>query len=454
MAGFLDALMNLSPEQSNALINFGGGLLQAGGPSTKPIGFGQAFGGALQQAQAAMAEAEQRKLQQQAAQQQAKLLGLKIQDSESDLKNQEMMRARQQQIAQQIAALGQGGGDNAPQVTPVAQRANPFDYAAPAPASAQGAPASQPKVTRTEKYANRLLDEAAIFSQNGDFESADKRYQAAFKMLPQVEGRSVERDPATGQLVNVITFKDGTQRVSEFGVKPDIQILSLGGRDEAVDKNAVRPGQTFQRTQSPDSAASTGLARERLNFDRQQANKPVFNESAGGFVIPPSQQNPGGQLVPLAGVPGKAPTEFQGKSAAFGLRATEADKILNQLAGKYSPAAINSKVSVQDVPIIGGGLGTLTNTYALSENDQRAEQAQRDFINAILRQESGAAIGQDEFDNARRQYFPQPGDSKGTIEQKARNRKLAIQGLQANAGRAALTAPSASDGWGIQKVSN
>lgn len=138
---------------------------------------------------------------------------------------------------------------------------------------------------------------------------------------------------------------------------------------------------------------------------------------------------------------GKAPTEFQGKSAAFGLRATEADKILSEL--KYSPAAINSKASVASWPLVGGALGAATNRFGLTESDQKAEQSQRDFINAVLRQESGAAIADSEFDNARKQYFPQPGDSDGVIEQKARARQLSIQGLQSNAGRAAMTAPAA-----------
>ena len=74
--------------------------------------------------------------------------------------------------------------------------------------------------------------------------------------------------------------------------------------------------------------------------------------------------------------------------------------------------------------------GALTN-WTQDSGQQRVEQAQRDFINAILRRESGAAIAESEFSNARKQYFPQAGDSKAVIEQKARNRQLAIDGIQA-----------------------
>ncbi|HEY1181607.1 MAG TPA: hypothetical protein VGE56_04835 [Rhodocyclaceae bacterium] len=149
----------------------------------------------------------------------------------------------------------------------------------------------------------------------------------------------------------------------------------------------------------------------------------------------------------------KAPTEFQGKSAVYGARAEEADRLVSNL--KYNPAAIASKSAVEDTWLVGPALGAAVNSFAMSSNDQKAEQAQRDFINAVLRQESGAAIAESEFRNARRQYFPEVGDTKEKIEQKSRNRKTAIQGLKQNAGPAAYSAanPAASsDGWSIQKV--
>jgi hypothetical protein len=134
----------------------------------------------------------------------------------------------------------------------------------------------------------------------------------------------------------------------------------------------------------------------------------------------------------------KAPTEFQSKAALFGARAEEADKILSSV--DYSPAALSAKQAVSNVPLVGGALGAAANVVT-SNNNQRAEQAQRDFINAILRLESGAVIGKEEFENARKQYFPQPGDSAEVIAQKAANRRTAIEGLKRGAGKAAYSAP-------------
>jgi hypothetical protein len=72
----------------------------------------------------------------------------------------------------------------------------------------------------------------------------------------------------------------------------------------------------------------------------------------------------------------------------------------------------------------------------LSSNQQAVEQAQRNFVNAVLRQESGAVISDAEFENAKKQYFPQPGDDKKVIEQKRANRKAAIVGFKRIAGKA------------------
>jgi len=97
----------------------------------------------------------------------------------------------------------------------------------------------------------------------------------------------------------------------------------------------------------------------------------------------------------------------------------------------------------------------------LSKDQQSIEQAQRDFINAVLRRESGAVISPGEFTNAQKQYFPQPGDSLKVLAQKRANRTLAIKGLEAEVpggfkNTPSLTAPGNSGGaageWSIQRV--
>lgn len=47
-------------------------------------------------------------------------------------------------------------------------------------------------------------------------------------------------------------------------------------------------------------------------------------------------------------------------------------------------------------------------SFLQSAERQKFEQAKRNFVNAVLRNESGAVIADSEFKNADKQYFPQP----------------------------------------------
>lgn len=124
----------------------------------------------------------------------------------------------------------------------------------------------------------------------------------------------------------------------------------------------------------------------------------------------------------------KPPTEAQANANIFATRADEANRILTDLEGKYSPSALLAR-EVAGSGVVGAGANAL-----LSESDQKAEQAQRDFLNAALRKESGAVIGPTEFESGKRQYFPQPGDSKAVIEQKRKNRITEIEGIKTASG--------------------
>lgn len=68
---------------------------------------------------------------------------------------------------------------------------------------------------------------------------------------------------------------------------------------------------------------------------------------------------------------------------------------------------------------------------------QVADSAQDEFIAASLRQDSGAAIPEEELERQRRIYFPVPGDGPEVIEQKRQARLRAILGLEQSAGRLA-----------------
>ena len=116
-------------------------------------------------------------------------------------------------------------------------------------------------------------------------------------------------------------------------------------------------------------------------------------------------------------------TEYQGKAVTFGTRAAQSHNILNALEESVNP--LNVAASRKG--------GMLVN-WAMDTPTRQVEQAQRDFINAVLRQESGAAIGKDEYESAARQYFPEPSDPPEVIAQKRAARETQIRGFAKQAG--------------------
>jgi hypothetical protein len=155
--------------------------------------------------------------------------------------------------------------------------------------------------------------------------------------------------------------------------------------------------------------------------------------------------------APMAGTPlrgkGTALTESQGNATAYGMRMREANAILEPLenAGKTNTGLIKGAVSgaVGLVPFIGDKLedvsGSVFNALpqvlgGLSPEQQKVAQARINFITAILRKESGAAIGASEFATAEKNYFPKPGDDAATIAQKQAARKTAIKAMEIQAG--------------------
>lgn len=130
----------------------------------------------------------------------------------------------------------------------------------------------------------------------------------------------------------------------------------------------------------------------------------------------------GGGVIPNL----KAPTEAQGKALGFYDRTKTANDTLTNLQTEFNG-------------ILARG-GVLPN-FLKSDNRQVFEQGERNFINALLRRESGAAISPEEFASARQQYIPQPGDGAAVLESKRINRQSAINSLKTEAGNLVDEAP-------------
>jgi hypothetical protein len=159
-----------------------------------------------------------------------------------------------------------------------------------------------------------------------------------------------------------------------------------------------------------------------------ETGNPIYRHTKSGALF---QFDANGQPVAYKGAVGAKPmpdkplTEAQGNALLYGTRAAQAHNVLDEVGTDYSPMNLNIARGAENIP----GGRALVNTKLLSPAEQKVDQAQRNFINAILRKESGAAINQGEFDNARLQYFPEQGDKPEVLAQKKANRELAIKGF-------------------------
>jgi hypothetical protein len=279
-----------------------------------------------------------------------------------------------------------------------------------------------------------------VLQQIGDNPEAIRRWAAghaleASQLLPKTSTQDVGgyvSDRAVDPLTGVATETGRTQKT----LTPESILTDTRTREEGEKNRQVT-------VRGQDVSAATARRGQDITVRGQNMTDARAREAnANGKVPVGYRANPDGTLSPIKGGPAdpeakpKSLTEQQGKAGLFSTRAEAANKIIEGLGDDFSPLAINAKTAVGRLPLVGGGAEATANLL-LSDNSQKAEQAQRDFVNAILRQESGAVIAQDEFDNARKQYFPQPGDSQAVIKQKRQNRLTAIRGLKTMAGPAA-----------------
>lgn len=188
-------------------------------------------------------------------------------------------------------------------------------------------------------------------------------------------------------------------------------------KQNLTDKEIDMLKNQFQYQQEADQLrAQMGLAREKIAAEREKSNKqPELKD-------------------------------WQVQSATYGKRLQQAEDIFSDLEkqgyerGSFGEGA---KDLLSGVP----GVGHLT-----SENLKRQQQAERNFVTATLRKESGAAISKGEFATAEQQYFPRAGDSPEVLAQKRANRRQVVEGMKLGAGPAWVQLPQVQSELGTGAV--
>ena len=321
------------------------------------------------------------------------------------------------------------------------------------PAQAQGQQ-PPPKVDVYSQY-KAIGDQ---FAARGIGAKAQQYYELAEKYRPKYN-TTPQQMMVGGKLMNVLVSEDGTAKTMDgFAVKPDMVEMDLGGAKQWADKNAISPGQSFAKSMTPGETASNtlGWANNKTTERGQNLTDARARETIALGRIPTGYRAtadgkglefvPGGPADPNSAKKA-APTEFQGKSTTFGARMQDAAKVIGELEGKVWPSTVARAGYRSEMPdwMPGGqamaGAATALNRSFVPADAQRYYQAQENWVTANLRQESGAAIGKDEMAKDITKWFPQPGDSKAVIEQKASARKVAERAMTVQAGPGASSIP-------------
>ena len=245
---------------------------------------------------------------------------------------------------------------------------------------------------------------------------------------PRVKNNPVLRAAVFSKPEKVFEILNKPKPVAEFksfSPQNDVYKINPDGSQELVKKGIKKADNTGLYSSQPQELKNGDFAYLPTPKGMQQGLSAVGTDG----------KPYAGDLTPK----GKGLTEAQSKAFMFGNRMETSNANFESLFDEngeptYSPSFIASKRNAEKTWVVGELLGAGANLFA-SDEDQLASQSMRDFINAVLRNESGAAIAEHEFTNAQAQYFPEVNDSKAVRQQKSENRQVAIATMKAAAGQ-------------------
>lgn len=273
-------------------------------------------------------------------------------------------------------------------------------------------PTEQNAINMIDGVINRLGVDGKVFDAGKARIYSARNDPAQIRQLMMELGAKAEE--ALGKIQSVdLGMTQQQQRVNPVTGQVEI----LGSQQKSATPSALLQAQTSTENSMRTDAREREFAGQRAQASRIPSG---YRLGADGQTL---EFIPGGPADPNSPKGKNTLTEGQSKALVFGARMQEAGAVLDKLEKE-------GKVLSTPGSRTGMGVGATINWVNSSEG-QQLDQAKRDFINAVLRRESGAVIAESEFNNAEQQYFPQPGDSKAVIAQKKRNREVATRGILA-----------------------
>jgi hypothetical protein len=214
---------------------------------------------------------------------------------------------------------------------------------------------------------------------------------------------------------------------------PERKPLEVGG--VLLDPQTMKPIYDSRRPEEPKAPTLTEIydpatGRPQKGYINSQTGEFV---PVGGVEAAKDQSNgitvnPDGTVQ--IGGPQKPLTEGQSKDTVYSTRAAGALETLN----KFAPALTGRLDRAADFDPTGLARGAQSTEYQL------AQQAGDEFLQAILRKDTGAAISPQEQALYGKTYLPQPGDSEELQQQKSISRTRAIEAIKAGMPASAIVA--------------
>lgn len=238
-----------------------------------------------------------------------------------------------------------------------------------------------------------------------------------------LQARLSQRDAQKQQAFDLL--KQG--QISQLDYNKLASGMDLKEKEARIDSMRINAALAQKNAEDQDQARQDTRFMTGLNAAQQGMlpnNLPSFTkDQLQGMTLPDlmNQMKSGnpGQLPPLK--------ENQSQDYGYGQRMVYNEQVLNDLVNKkdkdgkpvFDPAGMKA---------YGQSFGAYPEMLKSPEY-KTYEQAARNWVGALLRKESGAAISNSEYDQGLKQYFPLPGDNQEIQDQKAMRRQQALGGM-------------------------
>lgn len=255
----------------------------------------------------------------------------------------------------------------------------------------------------------------ALMNQSGG------RFQNLLGMMAKVASQNANPNSRMGDILGGAgnTYLANLQAINQGNFLKEIQAIHTSPGDPQTKLQSIM-GTLSKYGQDPSNY------KDVLDIYSKQIQAQIDNQLAPRFD---NKGNLIGMFPPNASfAPNneeKPPTQAMETTALYASRIKQANDVFNSLDGYLNK-----------LPVVGTAINQAVPNFMKSSDYQSYDQAQRNFLTAVLRRESGAVISDKEMESGRKQYFPIPGDSPRVIAQKKANRDLVMKNFIKASGKA------------------